>query len=352
MRKLWRRAVKQASFKIWFALLCCQTESHLLWDIWDEQPLFWWTADQQDRQFRLFGARRYFSRLWCVQEVASADSVIVKCGDYEVPWSTYSAYVDHDLILSRRTVSKLPAITKGSEHTFDKVLQCSGLQCSEERDYIYAISSLLRLCEDCPQIQIDYKLDWQTVSTDFARDYVMLNGYTAAWSILTLAAGRRGAELTPSMPSWVPDWRPTFEEIIGRRPLQHPAAERVRKDAATLEQKCRTAGRNITVAFDNCSMRIDLWYCGQLGEDADFKSKLWSGHGKYSVPLRQPLESSDCLYSLPPEYELHGSRTLILRSCAGEKTVFRAMTVVDHRGLVSTDERRSFKAAMHRISII
>lgn len=352
-RRTWRRAVEHGSFKIYMALGAARLKPDFFRDIWFKQPLLSWTADEQNRQFDLFSARLYFSRLWCVQEVASAVNVTVKCGDSEIPWSIFSAYVSHDNTLSGRMVSKLPAITEGSEHTFDKLVKCSGLQCSDERDYIYAISGLLRLCKNCPQIEIDYKLDWQTVFTDFARDYVMLNGYTAAWDVLTVAAGRRDAKLTSLMPSWVPDWRPKSSEIEGERLAESAIIALTRRYATAFERNCRTAGRNVTVTFDGRSMEIDLWCCGQLGEMA--KSTLYSGHNL--MKLEQTLEISDYLYSLPPEHKPERDPCLILRSCAGEKPVFQAIAVVSRHlspklPPATLEARNSFKEEMHRISII
>ncbi|PIA96249.1 hypothetical protein CB0940_10198 [Cercospora beticola] len=323
-RRTWIKIVERICLKIVRASPINSFTWQLSWNIYAMQPLLSRPTPEQAHQFDLFGSRRYFSRLWCVQEVALADNVIVKCGGSEIPWSIYRAYINHCRALPELTVCKLRAITKGSEHTLNKLTDCSGLLCSDERDRIYAISSLLKLYGDCPRIQIDYKLDWQAVFTNFARDYVILNGYNGAWNVLTIALGRKDAELTSSMPSWVPDWRPRSFEIQGEAFAENDSIAGIRKDAAALEQKCRAAGRNVTVAFGDCSMTIDLWCCGQLGEKA--KSSLYSGYDESR--LSQTFESSDYFYSLPPEYRSYRDPCLILRSCAGEKLIFQAIAVV------------------------
>ncbi|CAK1367696.1 hypothetical protein CB0940_11538 [Cercospora beticola] len=298
-------------------------------------PLLSWRPKYQNELLDLFMSRRYFTRRWCVQEVAFATNATVQCGALELPWPTFSAVAGGVNRLRYTTLSALTELTDFSKDAASLLIRFSGHQCADDRDRIYAIAKLLQLCEDCPPFVIDYGLDWPTVCTHFARDYVMLNGYTAAWNILKLAQKR--CDPWPEdvrLPDWVPSWVPSWAYS-----LQFYSSGISRTDAVSSEQQCRAAGRNLAVTCDDHKMEIDLLYRGRVGGYADEQNQL---------------TSDDCGYGLPPEYrsiiESPENMILVFRRCVEQPMVFQI------KGYVREGQWESFcdigEEEMHSITIV
>lgn len=318
--RTWRRWASQVSSKTWTFISHNIEEEYRLrpvdalitFCIRQElmAPLLSLRPKYQCEQLDSFTSRRYFTRRWCVQEVAFAKQAIVKCGALELAWSTFSAVSGGLKRLHWTTLSALTELTKLPDDTAALLIRFSGHLCSDERDRIYAIAKLLQLCEDCPTLVIDYTMDWPTMCIHFARDYVTLNGYTAAWNILKMAQQR--CDPWPKdnrLPEWVPSWVPSWAHS-----LQLNSDRVSRHNGIYAEQQCRAAGRNITVTCDDRKLEIDLLYRGQVGGYAD---------------ERNGFMSDDCGFGLPPEYRLIHSfpgpvvLILVLRQCVGQPMAFQ-----------------------------
>ena len=176
-----------------------------------------------------FFNRRYFRRLWVVQEMYHAKTAIISCGAHSIYWQRFQRGLDrlrksasHLLLRGTRRsemldvlqgtmIERLAALLQFSkqEGFFLKCIeQCNGAHCQDPRDRIFALSSMNPL--DWPQP--DYSSSASLVFTRFSEACVAHNH---TQSVLFHAARqqadrkRRGCrlELDPCLPSWVLDWR-------------------------------------------------------------------------------------------------------------------------------------------------
>lgn len=160
--------------------------------------------------------RDWFDRLWIRQEILVAeDKAFVRCGPHRMPWSVFRKALR--LFYSRRSepynvvylLKKRLRVIGGFvfQLRWTDVLSIRGIfdnaLCSDPRDRIYGIKSLL--LEEQQELcgQPDYTKPTVDLYTEFARNYII--GYPNGLTIL------RQCELSRipnqwSGPSWVPDW--------------------------------------------------------------------------------------------------------------------------------------------------
>lgn len=274
---------------------------------WFNKPVFCWRPGRHISLMRKFTTRRYLTRRWCIQETAFAKRVLVVCGPHEL-W--LSERNDDNTLHDIR-----PALRLGSERHREDVLEflaeCSlGLQCKDERDYIYALASVLRSRRGCPLITIDYTLPWTQVYVDFTRSLMLANGFSGMYRLLFMAGYQDVSQKWASgLPSWVPDWRFSLSEDTSLR----------RKDGFD-SQSLYNAGTEADslIACNGEILSIQLACYGD--------SIAESLPGGYSDD--RAYQAGDQLYGPSPEQELnvrgdvnytHFTKSLlILRPCGGE----------------------------------
>lgn len=171
--------------------------------------------DQYERTSikRLF-ERRYFRRMWIVQEVALAQNLELFCGPDKAyisefagkplkailgtrvtpPWLRHSKLEAHSLPRAH----KVPQAESILSLIFDTAL----CDCKDDRDKIFALFSLLD-SNDEERPRADYSLSTTQVYTRMAA-YLAKTGLL--WGVLMLAP-RLAPNSYPGIPSWVPDWR-------------------------------------------------------------------------------------------------------------------------------------------------
>lgn len=177
-----------------------------------------------------FFTRRYFRRLWVVQEMFHAKNGIFYCGSESLYWQRFQRGFDRlrkagsSLLLegiSRRVsldvlqgtlVERVGSLFRWSKKRgfFLKCIeQCNGTHCQDPRDRIFALSSM-----NSPHWKPypNYSLSVSEVFTQFSQSCVE-NGHVQ--SLLHYAARQQAdtakrssrEELQPPLPSWVIDWR-------------------------------------------------------------------------------------------------------------------------------------------------
>ncbi|RYP25261.1 hypothetical protein DL765_000142 [Monosporascus sp. GIB2] len=145
--------------------------------------------------------RRYFSRVWILQEVALARESTVLCGKYEVSWERLQ-----DRILNRLSVSPLPKVLelgslkyRESSHLLDLLDLARSSEATDPRDKVFAVFGMIN-CADSLGYVADYD---ESVEETYSRIAVLLAETRGLTSILTRALCRRNIQ---TLPSWVTDW--------------------------------------------------------------------------------------------------------------------------------------------------
>ncbi|KAL8724013.1 MAG: hypothetical protein Q9181_007026 [Wetmoreana brouardii] len=171
-----------------------------------------------------FASRKWFTRLWIVQEAALNENVTLQCGGSFLSWMLFEQLSGqigrHPSLALQVFEERRPGIALASLISFlkdapdgtwqleDVVDVLASQQASDPRDYIYA--ALSHASESDAQLVIpDYKRSTASVYTDFTR--------------LMLELGRKhilkGVEFNVinsaiAVPSWVLDWTTTYSLAV------------------------------------------------------------------------------------------------------------------------------------------
>lgn len=157
-------------------------------------------------------ARRYFSRVWILQEVALARQAVLVCGSTTIPWSCFTL----DNLTARQMLhwssSKLlnsfplpPVICFGAPRykdpddllaILDMARPCNAL---DPRDKVFALIGLITGAQ-AEGFMADYTLTVEQVYTSVAAYIARRVGCVAVLSRIALT------NRFPRLPSWVPDW--------------------------------------------------------------------------------------------------------------------------------------------------
>ncbi|RDW59055.1 hypothetical protein BP5796_11979 [Coleophoma crateriformis] len=179
-------------------------------------------------------ARRWFSRVWVLQEVRLARAVIVVCGQKEVSWDSFRAfqYWNHNA----RWVKMLPYVMQSSvfrispwyrnstrflipypKRLLKKLKATRQCGATDPRDKLYAIFPLLDWEERqfydntdpslgnggqdkaAVDLKVNYTLAPMQVYTQLAISLINTIGLSVLREVVTTNA-------VPELPSWAPDW--------------------------------------------------------------------------------------------------------------------------------------------------
>ncbi|KAK4902072.1 hypothetical protein LTR27_000974 [Elasticomyces elasticus] len=179
------------------------------------------------RCLEAFLQRRWFNRIWVVQEVVLAKEIILVCGESETSWEAFQSairawYPEHTI------AEPLPAVLRHTDWVSSGVLQALQTtrmcEATDGRDKLYGIGALLRLgraAEESKQTSagvaragkqrfrsqaerippVDYNKSVRSVFFGVARNQV---NSPLTQTRLDLLSYVQSETMTPS---WVPDWR-------------------------------------------------------------------------------------------------------------------------------------------------
>lgn len=154
----------------------------------------------------------YFSRVWVIQEVASAKEALVLYAGLIMHWNFFHT-----------NLGRLPI--KTWVHQFDRARRIDidsfvtlledtrGCHATDPRDKVFALLGL-----SMAPLEPDYTLSLQAVYTGLAASLVTKNQELAG-RILDLASH---GHVMPGLPSWVPDWSFLAEQVCQKRWIEHP----------------------------------------------------------------------------------------------------------------------------------
>ncbi|KAH7417920.1 heterokaryon incompatibility protein-domain-containing protein [Cadophora sp. MPI-SDFR-AT-0126] len=165
-------------------------------------------------------SRPWWTRVWVIQEAAVAQSIIVRCGDDEMPWWLFSNALSaiatlapdlsgpstESLILFKKRLGIHIHISRGSLRNLeDLVANTRIMVATDPKDMVYALLGLAGNVGDPtshPICSPDYSS--ATSVLDVYRDFV---AHCISHGSLDIICMRRNYDrLDGSWPSWVPDW--------------------------------------------------------------------------------------------------------------------------------------------------
>ncbi|KAI0200163.1 hypothetical protein F4808DRAFT_429912 [Astrocystis sublimbata] len=157
-----------------------------------------------------FFDQAWFSRLWIWQEVRLApDRVLVVCGSRTISWTDLqtAVYCIHNKLAPSQgylneSLRSVYSLCNGNSCPPFPILleQTSHAQCTDPRDRVFALLSMLNRYDPVASIKADYNKDIVGVYSEAAVRFMV---YSRHLNILTnIDASRR----LPDAPSWVPNW--------------------------------------------------------------------------------------------------------------------------------------------------
>ncbi|ETS80777.1 hypothetical protein PFICI_08306 [Pestalotiopsis fici W106-1] len=147
--------------------------------------------------------RKYFTRLWILQEIALARQAIVLCGTSSFPWKDitdcfadkFELAPNQQLVLGfNRSIYTRPGMEL-------HLLDGGRPACAKDpRDKVYGLLGLLP-SRRIGTVVADYTISAQQLYTEVAVQLAKIHG----WPAVLARAGSKYQSLS-SLPSWVPDW--------------------------------------------------------------------------------------------------------------------------------------------------
>ncbi|KAF7503007.1 hypothetical protein GJ744_004741 [Endocarpon pusillum] len=189
--------------------------------------------------------RKWWFRVWIMQEVQLAKDVLMVCGDFGIPldylrrafdaiarlgYTTKLGEMHSDTakavrrhitftppkMLSATSPQKLnlPVMSRGLE---DIIAESNGLNATDPRDHIFALRSMANDFKEL-EVQVDYHKTIADVFTDTAKTLIKKRGalYILSWCQKTPAEVVFRKDLA-KLPSWVPNWSSKFPQPIWMR---------------------------------------------------------------------------------------------------------------------------------------
>ncbi|KAK3312686.1 heterokaryon incompatibility protein-domain-containing protein [Apodospora peruviana] len=203
--------------------------------------------------FSEFYDRKWYQRIWIVQEILPSRHAVVVCGSHSVKWEhvkhaaawyhykaavvsgrhkrkvdgiqlTQGMDLTWNLRLGSEYLAELMGQKTGPTHrwTLQRLLTAfRGREATDPRDKVYALVGLSDLAPELSGnekgLRIDYGKDVKTVFTEAARAIIGTENLSPNLDVLLAArrttcacAGEPSREEQEGWPSWVPDWRRHF----------------------------------------------------------------------------------------------------------------------------------------------
>ncbi|KAM0221647.1 hypothetical protein ACHAQD_005168 [Fusarium lateritium] len=250
--------------------------------------------------------RRYFSRVWVVQELILAPRVIMPVGNtiFFVHPRTEREFLESGGHGSNRASSQIPwmeYITQGrviAHNLFEVVGLLATSQASDARDKVFGVLGLLPSHSGLESLRPDYSLSQKSAFTGFVAHSIFVEGNHF---LLHQACGIAGL---PDFPSWAPSYHhlaTDWENFLNRSHIGHSKREYVQRLMRTTafnmsgeeyrnltKTHCGAsqilAFRSVSIGYSEDHMQQHEKICGR-----DLHTRLESDTGRLGINLKRVL---------------------------------------------------------------
>lgn len=170
-------------------------------------------------------SRRWFQRVWVLQEVSLPDvrSVVIMCGSK----STSAMRALHSLSLlpsdspGALTLGRFYLMLRNKimrpekSHLLDVLIETRDRHCSDPRDKIFGVISIARGLDEgrFRELVANYDLSTAQVYARYSKFFIEQHGLAFFWSLI------KSSPVVPNLPSWSADWSvpwPNYKAVRGR----------------------------------------------------------------------------------------------------------------------------------------
>ena len=192
------------------------------------------TSLPQWTDVQTFLERDWFSRVWILQEVVLAKSVLIKCGDHTLSWNVLDLLAEIQIVRPKNDLSPIRAsgefmlqmararVTHHYGTIENKVIflaltallrEMREREATDPRDKVYGLLGIA-IGKSESKLRPDYTKEWPEVYTDMTNS---LLAHDKKLSILKLVEVK--ARMETRIPSWVPDLRSYDQLNFAYHPL-------------------------------------------------------------------------------------------------------------------------------------
>ncbi|KAI1399222.1 heterokaryon incompatibility protein-domain-containing protein [Hypoxylon fuscum] len=179
--------------------------------------------------------RRYWQRMWIIQEVVLAHEIVVCCGCQEAEWSAFSsavqaaiqrqAAVDRmrpEITYFNKLIHLRHVVTESADHRtvsfFEALRQSTTAQATDRRDKVYGILGLVH-DGDIYVTRPNYRASLEDLCLAMTLGHI--SGKRSLDPVVLLGRGADDESVSSgSSPSWIPRWH-SLDENRFQRPLAY-----------------------------------------------------------------------------------------------------------------------------------
>ncbi|KAF2135243.1 uncharacterized protein K452DRAFT_210786, partial [Aplosporella prunicola CBS 121167] len=224
--------------------------------------------------------RPWFERLWVRQEIGLANEAVIACGQLVVPWKKFknaifaiqmeSARLERLLGSRGKYFSqRVKLVYTVCDHKFyllDHLRpEISQIRCSDQRDRIYGMLSLLHPSHQKMGILPNYSLSVPQVYQDTTLRFIEY------WKSLAILFQCELQDPSSKMPTWVPDW--------SSEPLANPISGVPSNASGYLEAIARYKGKGVLsvvgLYVESIAQVQPLQFGDNIAEFQAMVKKLW-----------------------------------------------------------------------------
>lgn len=245
-----------------------------IWESLDEPMPF---GDFDMRALTSFFERPWFTRMWVRQEIALGKRAIILCGTRVLPWDIFEdgarclmrkemnpslpRHLHNRYKQTNRIVINIYYASYQAYHYETLRMDNRDVSCTDPRDMIYGVRSLLSKQDKKLGVQPNYTLEAADVFMDVCVQIVERQSRT-----YFLTSCEVSSVSVPNLPSWVPDWSTEMTAITS---LQNPwsACGFISAKAAYLGDKVLGVSG---IPIDEITSIRDLY---DYADDAPYKDK-------------------------------------------------------------------------------
>ncbi|KAK3996633.1 heterokaryon incompatibility protein-domain-containing protein, partial [Cladorrhinum sp. PSN332] len=183
-------------------------------------PLQKTVLDAVDRVAPSFFKRRYFSRVWILQEVSLAREALVLCDGYEISLDYFRTSAIYKARSEAPRVLRIePRKFRQESDLLELLNDARDSKATDSRDKVFGVFGMIQLASQSFGLVANYNASVEDTYIEAALNIAETLSRTDGRGILKLIVRAMGPRNYPALPAWVPDWSAVpYPEVVQTLP--------------------------------------------------------------------------------------------------------------------------------------